>query len=234
MQAVAAENNLSETAFFAPETDGLRIRWFTPTDEVDLCGHATLAAAHVLCNVLQPGLQRVEFQSMSGPLAVNRVVDQGGQWLELDFPAWPPEPCEPPEGLLRGLAGPRPFEVLQSRDYLVVYQSQAQVLALAPDMRQLKTLDKLGVIATAPGGPGGPDFVSRFFAPAVGIDEDPVTGSAHTTLVPYWAERLGKKTLCARQISRRGGELRCRLQDGRALIAGQAALYLKGCIVLGL
>ena len=200
------------------------IRWFTPTVEVDLCGHATLAAAHVLFrHAGHPG-SRVEFSSQSGALAVER----DGDLLILDFPSRPPAACPVPEALARGL-GAAPLEVLGSRDYFCVYGSAAEVEALRPDMGVLAGLDRFGVIVTAPGS-GSVDFVSRFFAPADGIPEDPVTGSAHCTLIPYWAARLGKKRLSARQLSARGGEISCEEAGDRVRIGGRAVTYLQGWI----
>jgi PhzF family phenazine biosynthesis protein len=225
LQSIAAENNLSETAFIVPRGNEFEVRWFSPTVEVDLCGHATLAAAAVLFTERDFAGDTIRFHSRSGLLPVSRA----GEVFTLDFPARPPETCEPPEALLRGL-GHRPARVFKSRDYLAVFATEAEVRALAPDFAALITLDCLGVIATAPGDDC--DFVSRFFAPAAGIDEDPVTGSAHCTLIPYWSQRLGKTTLFARQVSRRGGELFCRLAGNRVHIGGKAVLYLRGEIVL--
>jgi PhzF family phenazine biosynthesis protein len=225
MQAIAAENNLSETAFFVPEGEGYALRWFTPATEVDLCGHATLASAYVIFSFLAPSLQAVRFRTeKAGTLAVSR----DGELLALDFPARPPEPCAAPEGLAAAL-GRAPKAVLAARDYLAVYGDPEDVAALAPDFSAIARLDRFAVIATAPGS-GGVDFVSRFFAPARGVDEDPATGSAHCTLIPYWAERLGKSRLLARQVSRRGGILHCELLADRVAIAGRAVLYLEGTI----
>jgi predicted PhzF superfamily epimerase YddE/YHI9 len=225
LQAIALENNLSETAFFVREPQGWHLRWFTPTLEIDLCGHATLAAAYVLFNHVQPGLERVEFASRSGPLVVTRQ----GDWLEMNFPSRPPKPVEPPAGLTEAL-GDRPREVLASRDLVVVFDTEAQVRALKPDMARVAALDTFAVTVTAPGTEV--DFVSRFFAPRAGVPEDPVTGSAHCSLVPYWAKRLGKKRLTARQVSARVGELRCEDRDERVHMAGQAVLYLVGHITV--
>lgn len=222
MQSIAAENNLSETAFFVREIDHFNLRWFTPTMEVDLCGHATLASAHVLISALGHPEPCVQFQSRSGVLKASRR----GTLIELDFPSRPPGSCPIPEQLLRGL-GVIPAEVFKSRDFLAVFPSAAEVAALAPDMEQLRELDSLGVIATAPGG-AGVDFVSRFFAPRAGVPEDPVTGSSHCTLIPFWAQRLNKKELFARQISKRGGELTCRDLGERVGIGGQAIVYFQG------
>ena len=222
MQSIAAENNLSETAFFVREIDRFSLRWFTPTMEVDLCGHATLASAHVLISELGHPEPCVQFQSRSGVLKASRR----GTLLELDFPSRPPGPCPIPEQLLRGL-GATPAEVFKSRDFLAVFPSAAEVAGLAPDMEQLRELDGLGVIATAPGG-AGVDFVSRFFAPRAGVPEDPVTGSSHCTLIPFWAQRLNKKELFARQISKRGGEITCRDLGERVGIGGRAIVYFRG------
>ncbi len=225
MQSIAAENNLSETAFFVPEGDGYGLRWFTPATEVDLCGHATLASAHVIFRFLAPERDEILFQTrQAGVLRVTR----DGDLLALDFPSRPAEPCPMPEGLAAAL-GRVPASVLAARDYLCVYDSADEIAALTPDFAALARLDRFAVIATAPGNDGS-DFVSRFFAPARGVDEDPVTGSAHCTLIPYWAARLGKTRLDARQVSRRGGRLTCALKGDRVSIGGHAVLYLIGTI----
>jgi len=226
MQLVARENNLSETAFFAPEGDHFRIRWFTPVEEVELCGHATLATAFVIFTELEPARTEVRFDSLSGPLAVSR----SGEMLSMDFPSQPPEACNPPAVLLEGLGG-KPAAVLKSADYFVVYEDEDDVRALEPRMDLLKQADLRGVIVTAPGTAS--DFVSRFFAPRLGIDEDPVTGSAHCALTPYWSERIGREELHALQVSPRGGELFCRASGGRVIISGHAARYMQGTITLG-
>jgi PhzF family phenazine biosynthesis protein len=226
MQRVAAENRLSETAFFVPGEDGYDLRWFTPESEVDLCGHATLATAHVLFTELGYEAPAVRFQTQSGPLTVWRE----GEALVMDFPARPGEPIEAPEHLVTGL-GAEPAEVYRSRDIMAVFDSEHQVRGLEPDFDELAQLDCTGIIATAPGG--DVDFVSRFFAPREGIPEDPVTGSAHCTLAPYWGSRLDRDRLAARQVSPRGGELACRLVDDRVHIAGRAVLYLKGLLDVG-
>jgi predicted PhzF superfamily epimerase YddE/YHI9 len=223
MQAIAAENNFSETAFLVPRGADFDLRWFTPVVEIDLAGHPTLASAFVLFNEGKVAGEHVRFHSRSGLLTITRK----GDVLELDFPSRPAAPCVVPETLFRGL-GKKPVEVLKSRDYLAVFATEAEVLALKPDFAVLQTLDCLGVIATAPGGDC--DFVSRFFAPAAGIAEDPVTGSAHCTLIPYWSQRLNKTKLFARQISKRGGELFCEQAGERVLIGGKAVLYLRGQI----
>lgn len=223
MQAIAAENNLAETAFFVAQGEDYAIRWFTPTAEVPLCGHATLASAWVVLNRLEPERDRVTFHSKSGPLTVSR----DGERLALDFPAIAVEPAAPHAALAAAL-GATPRALHPGFLWLAEFDREAQVRALQPDFAALGKLDAHGVIATARGTDC--DFVSRFFAPAIGIPEDPVTGSAHCRLVPYWAERLGKTRLFARQVSARGGELWCELQGERVVMAGHAALYLEGTI----
>ena len=225
MQSIAAENNLSETAFCVPEGDGYRLRWFTPATEVDLCGHATLASAFVVFRHLEPQLERVLFQTLSGQLIVSRSGDR----LTMDFPSRPPVAVEAHPQLIPAL-GLQPKEVLAARDYMVVYETAEQVRALKPDMARLTEVDRFAVIVTAPGRDC--DFVSRFFAPAHGVPEDPVTGSAHCTLIPYWSRRLGKKQLFARQVSPRGGELWCEDCGERVHISGQAVEFLSGTITL--
>jgi predicted PhzF superfamily epimerase YddE/YHI9 len=225
LQAVAAENNLPETAFFVRRGERYHLRWFTPAVEVGLCGHATLASAFVIFERLEPVRERVDFDTRSGGLS---VVRQGGR-LAMDFPAKPPVPCEPPPGLLEGLGG-EPLEVLKADYYLVVYETEAAVRALRPNFGALRAATTGGVIVAAPGEEV--DFVSRFFAPSYGIDEDPVTGSAHCTLIPFYAQRLGKSSLLARQVSARGGELYCEHRGERVTIGGEAVLYLEGSIRL--
>jgi predicted PhzF superfamily epimerase YddE/YHI9 len=225
MQAIAAENNLAETAIFVREGRDYALRWFTPTVEVDLCGHATLASGHIVFSFLEPERESVSFRTLkAGTLAVSRRADM----LVMDFPARPAIPAEAPPGLLAALGG-KPHEVLRARDHLIVYGNAAEVAALAPDFAALAKVECWAAIATA-SGDGGIDFVSRFFAPAQGLPEDPVTGSSHCTLVPYWAKRLGKTELEARQLSRRGGALTCALKGDRVTIAGRAVLYLEGRI----
>ena len=224
LKAIAAENDLSETAFLVPRDDFFELRWFTPAVEVDLCGHATLASAFALFFEQNYKSDTVRFTTRSGWLSATKLNDR----VELDFPARPPTPCAAPEELLTGL-GHKPAEVLRSRDYLAVFDSPQEVAALKPDFDLLRQLDALGIIVTARDQESKKvDFISRFFAPAAGVDEDPVTGSAHCTLIPFWAERLGKKELFAKQISRRGGELFCRLAGERVGIAGHAVVYLRG------
>jgi PhzF family phenazine biosynthesis protein len=229
MQAIAAENNLSETAFFVREGEGYRLRWFTPTTEVELCGHATLASAFVIWNCLNRGDESLRFSTRSGMLSVARR----GPLLVLDFPSRRVQRCsDPPRALADGLGIP-PIEMWtdgeaeQSGFYLAVYPSESMVRSLEPDLRTLR-IPGMGVVATAPGDEA--DCASRCFAPSFGIDEDPVTGSIHCFLAPYWAERLGKRTIRAHQVSQRGGELICELAGDRVHIAGHAVLYMEGWI----
>lgn len=226
MQAIAAENSLPETAFFVARDGAFQLRWFTPAVEVDLCGHATLASAWVLFHRLGHPGARVDFSTRSGPLAVTR---EDGDLLALDFPSRPAEPCAVHTDLVTAL-GRVPTQILAARDYLVIYNSESELQSLKPDMTRLSHVDRFAVIVTAPGD--HVDFVSRFFAPAKGIPEDPVTGSAHCTLIPYWSARLNKAKLHARQISARSGELYCEDRGSRVSIAGHAALYLEGSIHL--
>ena len=224
LQSIAAENNLSETAFLVASDDGYELRWFTPAIEVDLCGHATLAAGYVVLNHLQPDLDAVTFSTLSGKL----IVARDGDRLSMDFPARPPVPAAISQALSDAL-GEAPSEVHASRDIVAVYDDEAAVRRLSPDQARLLALDEgLGVIATARGEKV--DFVSRFFVPKGGIAEDPVTGSAHCTLVPFWAERLGKSHLVAHQVSARGGELHCEDRGERVIISGKCTLFLTGSI----
>lgn len=224
MQKIAAENNLSETAFFVKAGASYDLRWFTPTAEVDLCGHATLAAAHVIFSFLETAREEVSFSTQSGTLTVTRNAGL----LSMDFPSRPAAPCRLPQMLADGL-GVVPKLLFLSRDYLAVYDDEETVSALKPDMGLLAGLDGcLGIIVTAPGRDA--DFVSRFFAPRVSVPEDPVTGSSHSTLIPYWSSRLNKKSLHARQLSSRGGELFCEDRGDRVRIAGNAVIYLEGTI----
>ncbi len=223
LQAIALENNLSETAFFISTGNRYHLRWFTPTVEMDLCGHATLASAWVLFHELGHTGDLLHFDTKSGELKVKRE----GNLLAMDFPSRPPCPVKADPKLAPALGG-HPHEILASRDYFVVYGSEEEVLALKPDINTLQSVDRGGIIATARGK--SCDFVSRFFAPGLGVAEDPVTGSAHCSLIPYWAEKLGKTSLHARQVSARGGELFCKLQGNRVEMAGHAVLYLKGRI----
>ncbi len=225
LQAIASENNLSETAFPLRAGDIWRLRWFTPRVEIDLCGHATLATAHVLFGEgIAPG-DAIRFETASGPLTVRREGDR----LSMDFPARPPAPAPCSDALVAAL-GARPLEVHATRDTLTVFATEDDVAALHPDFARMEALDTFAVIATAPGR--GADFVSRFFAPRAGIPEDPVTGSSHCTLIPYWAKRLGKARLLAHQISARRGELFCEDRGDRVTIAGRAVEYLRGQITV--
>jgi PhzF family phenazine biosynthesis protein len=235
LQDVARENNLSETAYFVPAAGAAgvdyELRWFTPTVEVDLCGHATLATAHVLWSALGRAQPEVRFSSRSGALGVARAPGSGDAYT-LDFPARPSAPAGDARELAQAL-GAAPEALLESRrDLLAVFRSEDEVRALRPDMARLGALAGRAHIVTAPARERGVDFVSRFFAPAFGIPEDPVTGSAHCVLVPYWADRLGKDVLEARQVSARGGELSCELAraTGRVRISGRAVTYLHGWI----
>ena len=227
MQKIAAENNLAETAFFIPQGDDFSLRWFTPELEIDLCGHATLASAHIIFTQLGYAGDVIKFHTQkAGMLTVKRTEEL----YTLDFPARVAEKAEMPAGLREALGGNPPLEVLRSRDYMLVYSSESEIKALKPDFNALSKIDALGIIVTAPGD--NSDFVSRFFAPAAGINEDPVTGSAHCNLIPYWAEKLEKDELYAFQVSERLGELWCELRGDRVLMSGKAVTFLKGEIYL--
>jgi PhzF family phenazine biosynthesis protein len=227
MQDIAAENNVSETAFFITQGDNFELRWFTPTFEIDLCGHATLATAHIIFTELGYKKQTIHFHTLkAGTLKVTRHNDI----YTLDFPSRPPHATTIPAGLLDAMGGSAPTAVLHSRDYVLVYETEAEVLALKPNFPALAQVANMGVIATAKGEKS--DFVSRFFIPNAGINEDPVTGSAHCNLIPYWAEKLNKNELHAFQVSERRGELWCTLADDRVLMAGKAITFLKGEIYL--
>ena len=228
MQAIAAENNLAETAFFVAQGEGYLLRWFTPTVEVELCGHATLASGYVVMHILTPERPSVRFQTLkAGPLEVARE----GDLLAMDFPAWPPE-REPADPRILAALGKAPAQSFVARGRtLAVYERAEDVAALRPDFTAMRRVPGADAIVTAP-GEGDIDFVSRYFAPNYGVDEDPATGSAHCVLTPYWAERLGKEQMTARQISARGGELTCTLRGGRVTIAGHAVLYLEGAITV--
>ena len=223
MQAIAAENNLAETAFLVPDNANYRLRWFTPKVEVPLCGHATLASAAVVMERLEPERNEVIFNSASGPLTVRRA----NAGYVMDFPARPSVPTTPPVELTEAL-GATPVEVFEnSFNYMAVVENVQALRALAPNMAALARVGRPGVIVTAPGD-GTYDFISRYFAPAKGIPEDPVTGAAHCMLAPYWATRLGKTSFRAFQASRRGGEITCRLAGDRVELEGSCVVYLEG------
>jgi PhzF family phenazine biosynthesis protein len=231
MQQVAAEMNLAETAFPLPEGDGFRLRWFTPKIEVKLCGHATLATAHILWErgVLAPG-REARFQTLSGLLTARR----DGDLVELDFPARPPLP-QPPAwaDAVVGALGIKPVYIgMSAEDVLFEAADEETVRSIVPDFATLRSLPARGVIVTSRSSDKRFDFISRFFAPAVGVDEDPVTGSSHTVLVPYWAEKLGKRSLTAYQASARGGVLYLRHDGDRVKIAGRAVTVLRGALVV--
>jgi predicted PhzF superfamily epimerase YddE/YHI9 len=223
MQSIALENNLSETAFFTPKGNGYHIRWFTPESEVDLCGHATLASAYVLFNILGYKKDKVEFVSKSGKLSVTRDKD----WLVMDFPLQPPVPCDIPDEIVAAF-GKMPVECLKAEDFIVVFDREDDVKSANPDFGELRKLDLRGVIITAKSTRY--DFISRFFAPKYGIPEDPVTGSAYTQLAPYWASKIGSKRFRVKQVSSRGGELTCQVAGDRVLISGKAVKYFEGKI----
>jgi PhzF family phenazine biosynthesis protein len=223
LQSIAFENNLAETAFFVPEGEGYRLRWFTPAVEVDLCGHATLASAYVITHFLQPERKEMWFETRSGRLTVNRQ----GDIFTLDFPLRPAQPVAAPA--VGKAIGADPSEVLASMLYLAVFDQWEQVAALKPDLASVAALDLDGVLATAPGR-NGVDYVARYFAPGVGIPEDPATGSAQCVLMPYWTKRLGRNRLVGRQISQRIGDFDCELVGDRVKIGGRAVCYLRGSI----
>jgi PhzF family phenazine biosynthesis protein len=225
MQAIAAENNLSETAFFVPTETGYHVRWFTPLHEVNLCGHATLASAYVIFNFLGYQKDEIAFQSRSGILTVARKDD----WLELDFPTKVPMECSTPEPILKAFSI-TPIECLRADDYIVVFESEEQVAKANPDIALLSQLDLRGVAITAKSNDY--DFVTRFFAPKHGLAEDPVTGSIFTELIPYWSAKLNKTELTAKQISARGGEVGCVYVGDRVKISGRAVKYMTGSIYI--
>lgn len=225
MQAIAAENNLAETAFFVANDTGFDLRWFTPTLEVELCGHATLASAFLIFERIAPDAEMLRFQTRSGELTVMRKDGR----LFLDFPSYLGVAVECPSGLAEGL-GVAPLDVIEGPNYMAVFAAEADIAGLVPNMDRLATLHPRGVIATAPGD--RVDFVSRFFGPSFGVPEDPVTGSAHCMLTPFWAQRLGKNLMDARQISKRGGTLVCEDRGDRVGIGGNAVLYLEGRITV--
>jgi PhzF family phenazine biosynthesis protein len=223
MQSIAEENNLPETAFFVPKGNGFHIKWFTPASEVDLCGHATLAAAYVLFNIFGYKEDKIEFDSKSGILAVTK----DNEWLVMDFPAQPPVSCDIPKEIVKAF-NIAPIECLKSEDFIVVFERETDIESVNPDFGQLIKLDLRGVIITARSSRY--DFIARFFAPKYGIPEDPVTGSAYTQLAPYWASKIGSKRLSVKQMSSRGGELTCEIVGDRVLISGKAIKYLEGQI----
>ena len=225
LQAIAQENNLSETAFFVREESGFRLRWFTPAAEVDLCGHATLASAFVLYEILGHTSENIRFETRSGPL----IVSRNGALLSMDFPATKPVPCAAPASLLKGLQQV-PIAVFFGNDYLAVFDDQSTIENLNPDWEALRQLGLRGVIATAPGKDA--DFVSRCFYPKLEVTEDPVTGSAHCELAPYWSERFGKASLIGRQLSKRGGTVLCEMQGDRVKLSGSAVLFMTSEMVL--
>ena len=228
MQDVAREMNLAETAFLHPEDGGYRLRWFTPAVEVALCGHATIASAHVLWEDghLAPGVQ-ARFHTQSGLL----TADRAGEWIELDFPATPPEQTPAPSELARALCVTPQWVGRSTFDYFVQVESEDIVRGLAPDLAKLERIDARGVIVTSRATTAGYDFVSRFFAPRVGVPEDPVTGSAHCALAPFWSGRLGRDSLTGFQASTRGGVVRMRLAGDRVVLGGQAVTVLRGELV---
>ena len=227
MQKIAEENRVAETAFFLASDDGYEIRWFTPELEIDLCGHATLATAHVITRHLQPSLNCVKFYSKSGKLTVSADNDL----LTLDFPSRKPEPCSAPQIIIDAIQA-EPIEVLKSRDYVLVFDDEDQIKRIKPDLALLNQIDIGigGIVVTAKGNTV--DFVSRFFTPQASITEDPVTGSAHCSLIPYWSEKLQKESMNALQLSSRGGKLFCRNLGERVLISGKAITYLEGYITI--
>jgi len=229
MQQIAMEMNLSETAFLQKKDAGFDLRWFTPTTEVDLCGHATLASAHVLWESgLLPKDTTATFHTRSGVLKATHATEG----ITLDFPAQPPEETDAPPALIDSLNAQPVYAGYNGTDYLFVVEDEDTVLSLTPDFRQMREVDMRGVIVTAPSNNPGIAFMSRFFAPAAGVDEDPVTGSAHCCLGPYWSQQLGKTTMQAHQASRRGGKLQVTLKNNRILLTGNAITVLEGQLLL--
>ncbi len=226
LQAIAEENNLSETAFFVPSKKGFYLRWFAPLAEVDLCGHATLASAYVLFDILNYSKPTITFETKSGGL----VVSRDGQYLTMDFPIRIPRPSVIPEMLVEGL-GRQPIDVFMADDYIAVFNTEEEIKSIKPDFTKLKELDLRGVVVTAKGD--SVDFVSRMFGPKVGITEDPVTGSSHCALAPYWETKLGKKKFIARQVSKRGGEVLCEVRGNRVFLSGRAVKFMEAEIYLG-
>ena len=228
MLNIAAENNLAETAFFVKKGDGYEIRWFMPHDEIDLCGHATLASAYVIFNYLQPDLELIHFSSQSGLLKAQKGEDGN---IVLDFPSRPPSPIEIPQEIFAAF-NHQPIAAAASRDLILLFNSEAEIRTLTYDLSGLKNLPYLCIVPTAKGT--DVDFVSRVFDANASMPEDPVTGSAHASLIPYWSERLNKESLLAKQLSEREGDLVCRIKGDRVYIAGKAVLYLKGTIYIPL
>ena len=223
MQQIAMENNLSETAFFVKTDAGYHLRWFTPEYEIDLCGHATLASAYIIKNFIEPHISEIAFSTQKAGI-LKASANEG--LYTLDFPSRMPEPCEVPEKLFESLHISTVVEVLRSRDYFVVLPNEEAVRNAEPDFTLMKELDAIGVIVTAKGHEA--DVVSRCFYPGAGIPEDPVTGSAHCNIVPYWSEKLSKTKLFCRQLSQRGGNLQCELAGDRVLMSGKCVLYMQG------
>jgi PhzF family phenazine biosynthesis protein len=227
MQKIAMENNLSETAFFVKTDEGYHLRWFTPEYEIDLCGHATLASAYVIKNFLEPHLAEINFSTQKAGVLKASAAD--GIYT-LDFPSRMPQPCSVPDKLLPSIGVSMVVEVLRSRDYFIVLPDEDAVKNIEPDYTLMKELDTIGVIVTAKGYEA--DVVSRCFYPGAGIPEDPVTGSAHCNIVPYWSEKLGKTKLFCKQLSPRGGDLQCELKGDRVLMSGKCVLFMQGEINL--
>ena len=227
MMSITRENNLSETAFAVPEGEGYRLRWFTPGGEIDLCGHATLAAAYVIDQFVQPGVQSIRFQTLSGLLTVTRR----GELYEMDFPAYTLKQLEVTDAITEAL-GARPREVWRARDLLCVFDDPETVMNLKPDLDKVRALKGALMQVTAPGTGTEFDCISRSFAPKMEVPEDPVCGSGHCHIIPYWAGRLGKTELVARQASPRGGTLYCRMEGDRVALAGRAALYARSELML--
>ena len=226
LQQIAQENNLSETAFFIIQDSHVELRWFTPAEEVDLCGHATLATAHVLFEHLAYPQQIITFQTKSGELIVEKVA----QGLSMNFPASMPQVCNAPQTLLEGLNDTTAIQILADFDYVVVLESEQALNQLQPDFSAWNKLDRRGIIATAKGE--NTDFVSRCFYPILNVEEDPVTGSAHCILAPYWAQQLDKTTMIGKQLSARSGEVHCQLLGDRVILTGQCVDYMQGKITI--
>lgn len=223
MQAIAMENNLSETAYFVKTDEGYHLRWFTPEFEIDLCGHATLGSAYIIKNFIEPHVAEINFTTEKA--GVLKASAREGLYT-LDFPSQPPKATKVPKQLMESIGITNAVEVLKARDYFVVLPDEDAVKNVQPDFTIMKELDAIGVIVTAKGRSA--DVVSRCFYPGAGIPEDPVTGSAHTNIVPYWAEKLGKTKLFCKQLSARGGDVHCELRGNRVLMSGKCVLYMEG------